>query len=264
MKTSVKVIIPVYKTNLSDIENTALKNNLTVLSGFTNVLVCPESLDVSYFTDLYKSLQVERFAGYYFDGIAGYNQLMLSSEFYSRFLDVEYILICQTDAFVFYDKLLFWCNKGYDYIGAPWVGSRDNTFKKICRKIKALFGVKEKEDIRMFKVGNGGFSLRKVRLFHNICEVHKDLINSFKTEGSGIKHPNEDVFWSFNAPELDNNFKIPDYTEALSFSIDRRPALAFKLNNKEVPFGCHGINRPNTIKIWRTAIDLYTKKNATM
>ena len=39
------------------------------------------------------------------------------------------------------DELLDWCNKNYDYIGAPWV--------------------KKERDNILLKTGNGGFSLRK-------------------------------------------------------------------------------------------------------
>ena len=31
------------------------------------------------------------------------------------------MLIYQLDAYVFKDELLNWANKGYDYIGAPWL-----------------------------------------------------------------------------------------------------------------------------------------------
>lgn len=57
----------------------------------------------------------------YFKGIAGYNRLMMSPEFYETFAQWEYILIYQTDAWVFSDRLSEWCSKGYDYIGAPWI-----------------------------------------------------------------------------------------------------------------------------------------------
>lgn len=80
---------------------------------------------------------------------------MLSAEFYERFLAWDYILLCQTDAFVFRDELADWCARGYDYIGAPWplrpiysnplykIGSRLKSF--CCEKIMnsvILFAIK--------------------------------------------------------------------------------------------------------------------------
>lgn len=46
---------------------------------------------------------------------------MLTKEFYLRFRQWEYLLIYQLDAYVFQDELMDWCNKGYDYIGAPFL-----------------------------------------------------------------------------------------------------------------------------------------------
>lgn len=44
---------------------------------------------------------------------------MLEADFYRRFGKYKYMLIYQLDAFVFSDKLLDFCEMGYDYIGAP-------------------------------------------------------------------------------------------------------------------------------------------------
>jgi len=257
MDIAVKVVIPVYKEDLSGIENEALINNINVLSDYERIFVCPEGLDVSYYLSISEGLKVERFPDYYFKSIENYNQLLVSSDFYSRFLDASYILICQTDAFVFSDDLRYWSNKGYDYIGAPWIGSKDGLVKKIIKKVKFALGIKKKEDVRLFKVGNGGFSLRKVQSFYNISKKYKDLITSFRTERFDINYHIEDVFWSFKAPELERDFKIPDYTEALSFAMDRRPALALKMNNGQMPFACHGINKPNVAKFWNPIIESY-------
>ena len=60
----------------------------------------------------------------YFESIYGYNQLMLNVEFYEAF-SKKYILIYQTDAFIFKDDLNYWCEKDYDYIGAPWIRSKE-------------------------------------------------------------------------------------------------------------------------------------------
>lgn len=51
----------------------------------------------------------------------GYNRLMLSEDLYSAFSNYEYILICQSDAYIFRDELKEWCEAGYDYVGAPWL-----------------------------------------------------------------------------------------------------------------------------------------------
>ena len=66
---------------------------------------------------------METFDPAYFTSIQGYNRLLLSTEFYQRFLGSAYLLICQLDVFVFRDELAGWVARGYDYVGAPWVSS---------------------------------------------------------------------------------------------------------------------------------------------
>ncbi len=43
---------------------------------------------------------------------------MMDNTFYKQFLNYEYILIYQLDAFVFKDELNY-CSQGIDYVGAP-------------------------------------------------------------------------------------------------------------------------------------------------
>jgi hypothetical protein len=47
--------------------------------------------------------------------------------------------------------------------------------------------------------------------------------------------------------KLDSKFKIPDYREAVHFMIDRKPKIAMVLCGDQIPFGCHGINKPKVI-----------------
>ena len=190
----------------------------------------------------------------------GYNELLLSALFYERFLDSEYILIYQLDAFVFKDELTEWCKKGYDYIGAPWIASEKKTiwsrsFHSIARKFRS----KKKNDREQifYKAGNGGFSLRKTASHYSIAKRNETFILDFlKAEEKEI-YAIEDVFWSLKAPELSIDFKIPGYKQALSFAIDRKPKIAFKLNNNQLPFGCHGINKPKVIGFWKPILDKY-------
>lgn len=72
------------------------------------------------------------------------------------------------------------------------------------------------------------------------------------TSKRGSLNAIEDVFWSFKAIDFIPSFKIPDYKEALNFAIDRKPELAFKLNKNQIPFGCHGIDKPKVVSFWKT------------
>ncbi|WP_396169540.1 DUF5672 family protein [Flavobacterium sp.] len=260
MTKAVKILIPIYKSYFGELEEKSFLQCIKVLHNYEIVLVQPEGLDHSYITKKYKNIRVESFSARYFTNIQGYNELLLSSLFYERFLDSEYILIYQLDAFVFKDELIEWCQKGYDYIGAPWITSPKNTFfAKVSHSIARGFRSKEKNDREQtfFKVGNGGFSLRRTSSHYTIAKKNKEFIFDFLSDKEKKIYAIEDVFWSLKAKEFNPFFKIPDYKEALHFAIDRKPKLAFKLIEYGLPFGCHGINKPKVIGFWKAILDKY-------
>ena len=150
----VAVIIPIYRTNLSKTEQMSLNQCVKVLGDFDIVFVKPKKLN-STSINFDGKIKAESFPVKYFKNLYGYNSLMLAEDFYRRFLDYKYILIYQLDAFVFKNELISWCNKGYDYLGAPWIASPNTNFKKFF----GLFDSKRKKERQkiFFKVGNGGF-----------------------------------------------------------------------------------------------------------
>lgn len=226
---------------------------LNVLGNYPVVLVQPEGLDTSAIRSGHEKVTVEEFPLSYFKSVAGYNELMLSPLFYKRFVQTEYILIYQLDAFVFRDELKQWCDKGYDYIGAPWIATPRNSFFPCLNR---LFRKDNSREMIFFKVGNGGFSLRKTASFFRIAQTHEETINRILHEGHRV-FKMEDVFWSLKAPELALDFRIPDYREGVAFAIDRKPDLAIKINNGKLPFGCHGFNKPKVQQFWRPILERY-------
>ncbi|MBD8347001.1 DUF5672 family protein [Dysgonomonas sp. HGC4] len=259
----VKVVIPIYKVDLPSLYIKILQHNLNMLHKYIIVFICPVDLDISKLLLNFSTnkIEIERFDGIYFQGIEGYNSLMLSSSFYSRFSNTKYILICQTDAFVFRDELLFWCDKNYDYIGAPWIGSSNSFYnislRKINNVIRRLKGKRARNWEHLFKVGNGGFSLRKVQLHFSIAKNYSEVIEEYLKDKNSIYHV-EDVFWSMKAPLLDSSFSIPDYKEAVSFAIDRKPEIAMELNGGNVPFACHGYDKPKVENFWKPLLAKYS------
>ncbi len=207
-----------------------------------------------------EKITTESFPQHYFKSINGYNELLLSQLFYERFLSSEYILIYQLDAFVFKDELRIWCDKDYDYIGSPWIATPvDSLGMKIFDKIARIFWSKKKKERQQifYKVGNGGFSLRKVASHFTIVKEYNQFISNFLSEEEKKIYAIEDVFWSIKAPELDSNFKIPDYKEGVFFGIDRKPEIAMKLTENQLPFGCHAINKPKVTDFWKPILDKY-------
>ena len=129
-KRNVAIVIPYYKNDLTKTEQISLKACTQTLSSYDIFLVSPIKLDTSEICKEYPLLKVKRFKNDYFNSLRGYNKLMLSEDFYSQFTGYSYILIYQLDAFVFKDELQIWVNKGYDYIGAPWIHSSQYTNHK--------------------------------------------------------------------------------------------------------------------------------------
>ena len=253
----VKVVVPLYKTDLNSTELFSLKQSVAILNNHKFVIVCPRDLDISNLEIHFRNvdLEIKRFDNEYFKSIDGYNRLMLSEAFYSAFSDSEYILICQTDVFVFRDELNDWCNRNYDYIGAPWIGSQRNFWNKMMLVLRNLFNKKKKSSHHFFKVGNGGFSLRKVEMMQKIVQSFPKEIEYFQENRDEKHFHQEDIFISIYAKTQFPEMQIPDYQEALQFCMDRKPHIAFKLNHHQLPFACHGFNKPKVRKFWQPILE---------
>ena len=119
------VVIPLYKDTLSASEEQSIIQGLDILDKHKKVFITADNYTLP---DLLRNYSQLTFDKNYFRDITGYNRLMLSREFYQKFSNYGFILIYQPDAWVFRDELLDWCNKNYDYIGAPWVKKKEIIF----------------------------------------------------------------------------------------------------------------------------------------
>ena len=261
----IAIAIPVYKSHLSDDEQASVRQCCRILGRYDIFIVCPENLDIA---ECYRiagdcPIREKRFASHYFASITGYNELMTDAAFYKSFKAYDYLLIYQPDAWVFRDELEDWCAKGYDYIGAPWL---DN------------FGYAE-EGNRLWKVGNGGFSLRKVKSFirrtkshlriqgfkdvfskeyHGLKTLRHCIVKSLGGRGNRMKDVrekvNEDTI--FSVCMTSTPLKIPSVEVALGFAFERSPSYLYKLNGNRLPFGCHAWRRYEYEEFWSRYIQL--------
>ncbi|RZK50466.1 MAG: hypothetical protein EOO99_02175 [Pedobacter sp.] len=234
------VVFPLYKQP-TVLELSFLENGLEKTSNFDHVIVAPQSLEINAHFGNLNSLKVIRFENFYFESLFGYNQLMLSAKFYQKFSDYKYILIHQSDVFLFQDNLAEWCNKGYDYIGAPWFRPEklnQTAIQKWLSALKTSLFHHKKYNQRHNKCGNGGLSLRKVSTALQVLkDCPKSLLNKYYYLDKACY--NEDIFWSLEAPALVADFKIPDLEEGLQFAFEFKPKEAFALKAEQLPFGCH-------------------------
>ncbi len=255
---SVSVIIPIYKPEISEFEKLSIQQCFRILGKHEICFVAPENLDTKNYEEVIgEKLNVKYFDPIYFRGISGYNQLMLSKAFYERFLNYEFILIYQPDCYVFRDELEYWCKQGYDYIGAPWLFEEYYKLPILRRKLIYLnnkynfYHNPEKltrEDIYL-KVGNGGFSLRRVKKF--IKALDNKYIELFKSNDNASVY-NEDVFWSIIAKDI----KKPTLEIGSRFSLDPGARRGLAINYNQLPFGCHAWDRD--INFWKQFINLET------
>lgn len=254
MDTPAIVVIPIYKykKSLNWFEELSLNRCLDILSKHKICLVAPFSLNLDEYLDAFpqKQLLIERFCDDYFKDVRGYNALMLSKQFYERFSSYEFMLIYQLDAFVFKDDLIYWCNKGYDYIGAPWLTDRryNNVLKRKWKEYiwnRAYKRNKLNRHTRLpveeqfnNRVGNGGFSLRRINKMIQALSKYSNLAESYLKK-TNQPHFNEDVFWSLEVNRRETFLKIPNYKIAVNFAIETWPEIAYELTKGQLPFGCH-------------------------
>jgi hypothetical protein len=222
MQKKVAVAIPIYKQNLTENDKRSLTQCQKILGEFPIYFIQPEELNNASYKSIIPNSNQISFSPNYFKSIQGYSQLMLSPQFYAKFKDYEYVLIYQTDAYVFSNQLKFWCDKNYDYIGAPWLSKPPLVKGKPIVDMTPWF---------INKVGNGGFSLRKVRTHYLNTLIFRPFLKYF------IK--NEDMFWGLFIEWLNPFFKKPNYQEASNFAIEMDKDIAFKFTNGQLPFGVH-------------------------
>lgn len=254
MNDSIAIVIPIYKCTLTDLEVNTVKNNILKLNNNHKIFIIgPDLIRTTQFNPIIDSLDRIYFDEMFFSSLEGYNKLLRSSQFYSAFQNYKYILVVQTDAFVFENNLNKFIQKNYDYWGAPWIDFELINYKflkpvlPIFHKsrhlwpLRNIFGPK-------YLVGNGGLSLRNVSTHYFITEKYSDYIEQFESKhdtwiNNGALSMMEDVFWCLFVPKIYPKYKIAPWKEALSFSFEMNPRKAFLLNKNKLPFGCHAFNK---------------------
>jgi hypothetical protein len=261
------IVIPIYKPQLSAYEQISLSQCFKVLHRYDIFLVVPDSLMGTLLASTYlrnQPVALKPFNSSFFKDIPAYNRLLKSPAFYKAFLDYEFMLIHQLDAFVFSDQLEYWCNRGFDHIGAPLFAGHD-----LAKQDSAIVGQ-----------GNGGFCLRNVQHCYDVLKSYRWLNYKRSFEGPAapfhirlyryLKHRvlfnyarypfqpiiNEDLFWSEVVPKAFPNFKVPEPAESIPFSFEVNPDVLFEINGQKLPFGCHAWWKYN-LQFWKKHIEAY-------
>lgn len=248
----VAIVVPMSnRAELTPDEEISFRHLLHFLGGYDKYLVVPRTLQVNF-----PGFGIKRFDNKFFGSAAAHSKLLLSSTFYKSFVDYRYILIYHLDSLVFSDQLTKWCEMDYDFIGSPWIKHKEAPYTG--------------HPLYEGKVGNGGFSLRKVHSFLKVIYSQEFFIkpseywkyytskpwyiqwvnlpkkylkrslifNNARLELSRYKH-NEEAFWANRAKHYYSGFKIPSVKTALQFGFECVPRYCFEKNNHTLPFGCH-------------------------
>ena len=218
------VVIPAYKNDLLKSEECALKQVVKVLGKkYEIVLVCPPSLDIDQYNNCANySFSFMRCSNAFFKSQKTYSDLCEHWKFYNTFNDYVYMLLYQLDAWIFEDRLDYFVKMGYDYMGAP--------------HLIGFGGRKEGEN------GNGGFSLRKIKTFIDVCK---------KTDFSKIP-PGQLEDCAFTQV-LKNHFNLAPLNICRQFSFQDMPSTQYQKNGNKLPMGCHAWKKFNST-FWRKYI----------
>lgn len=207
------ITIPVYKEKPNTIELASLKQCVTILGEKYEILIfCPDGIDLSKYKEESKyDFSVLYCDKRYFKSQKTYSDLCETWQFYDLLSDYEYMLIYQLDAWVFEDKLDYFEDMNYDYIGAiHLIGYRGGTGEN----------------------GNGGFCLRKTKKFRDVCK---------KTDFNKIPAGQlEDCAFT---QRLKSNFNLAPLDVCRKFSIQEKADIQFKKNGNKLPMGCHGFKK---------------------
>ena len=253
----VAIVIITHKEGLKEHEKISLdflEKNLMKYDKFLIIRKSHNKIDPRFKKLKFKVMRLD---DKYFTS-KGHDKLMKGVYFYNLFKDYEYILKHELDCLVFKDQLDYFCSLGYDYIGAP---SIRNQIKKI-------------KNVNRIKIRNGGFSLRKVKSFINVAKKDeksnrfwfmrfylenffwftlfriRGLITRKRTLDATFTFA-EDIFWSIGAKKINPNFKVASFYMALSFSFENNIPLCLKMNNNNLPFGCHAFQCEKNLKEWK-------------
>jgi len=250
---SAAVAIPLHQLPLANDEELSLRVLREVLGTQVRFFVVPERMDMP--AGFLRGERVIRFPEKFFTYPLGYNRLLMSGRFFKAFTEFNHVLIYQLDCLVFRDELDAWSSRDYDYVGPPW---RDD------------FG-DAPGSAATWKVGNGGFSLRKIStarrilakrvergsyfavppihhprpgfmgwLVTNVRKRLKQHLNLWTVEDELENYDgNEDRFWALDVMKIAPDYKKPDVDEALRFGFETAPAVCLERTHGQIPFGCH-------------------------
>lgn len=191
-----------HKSKLEGYEEKSLKQCIKIFGGNRTIkLVLPKSISTEYYDEYLDKVEILKVKDEWLDSLNSYNYMSCDKNFWELFSEYNYVLIYQTDCWVFEDKLDHFIDMGYDWYGAPWPFWKN-------------------------EVGNSGLCLRKVSKMLEITEKY--------TYRKGSMH---DDVWFCRIHKKDMN--ICPWEIAVNFSLET-VSNALLEAIKTIPMGFHG------------------------
>jgi glycosyltransferase involved in cell wall biosynthesis len=259
------VVIPTHKSTLDEREIASLKNTLKILAAWDFFIVLPHGVSADYYQQFRTdsvSLSIVNLEPGFLGSVENYNAMGLSSRFYKRFEDFEYVLICHLDAWVFRDDLGYWMSKGYDYIGAPLFLPELPYYARVfdlavpvggngglcLRRTKKMLEITEGLKVRfnyllfvravVFLFQNRRFRL--IRFFSRICRAIRSDHVGFQRR----HNVNEDVTISVLYALLDPSLRVAPPNVSKMFCLEMYMEEITNTGLKlKLPFGVHGYDK---------------------
>lgn len=207
------IVVPIYHTTPDELEQLSLKQlNRVIGSEFDVFLIGPDYVDFDDYSKYLSGSGTNNYLEYvifddkYFKSNKSYSQLCLSYDFYDTFNKYDYMMIYQTDCWIFRNEIQKFCDMSYDYIGGP-IYSPASAWTSLKKGLHPI-------------VGNGGLSLRKISTMLKITNPDGYIYNKYKNEWDKIEYEDYVICDVFSH---DIKMNIPDYKIAEKFSLDFLP-----------------------------------------
>ena len=259
------VLVPTHLEQLDKELAATLLHNATQLEGYKLEVILPEICSPTWYETFFAEHSingtVRLVRAEYFGSPAAVNKMGTDPAFYQIYKEFDYVLICHLDAWIFRDRLAYWIDKGYDFIGAPLFLPENDKVHFLQRM--APFG------------GNGGLSLRRVasciriletfqpgrspghiaqavwflarnrqwRLIRVLFRLLRELSEDWRRtcEKYNIY---EDVFFTIIAPLCGNRTSMPSSRAAMMFACEvNYPLFQKEVLGLEPPVGIHGYDK---------------------
>ena len=189
---SVVVVTPVWRPELSDDELNRLRITERASQSWQRIILHPEGMPIEPIQQQLPFWGFQSCEPHRLSSVQSYSSWLLQPDFYARFRDFEFMLIAQLDSVLLREPppAAF----DYDYLGAPWDPPwRVLVFGGQMRIIRAFGRMWGKKLV----VGNGGLSLRSIEQF--VAASHQ---LASKVDPAVLRTANEDAVWSYFAKDL--------------------------------------------------------------